>query len=138
METAKLLGLTNVGIWLWATLRLLTVKDPRPFSKLLVLSIGVDFLKRGFRQLRPRGAKACDALGIGGISKSFGLPSGHVATAVAGWMMIAESFNVSKQTKWLIGLLAGLLMGWARVTAGCHTPLQSALGALFGAAVVTA
>jgi membrane-associated phospholipid phosphatase len=129
MILSKAIGLTNVGLWAWALWRLTSNQDTKPFVKLLMLSIAVDFLKRGFRHPRPKSAKACDALGIGGPSLTFGMPSGHVATAVAGWYMLAESLGFNPM---VAALLAGLSMGWARVDAGCHTPLQSLMGGLFG------
>lgn len=132
MEIAKAIGLTNVGVWVWATWRLLVVKDAKPFSRLLALSIAVDFLKRGFREPRPLGAKACDALGIGGAARTFGMPSGHVATAVAGWVLVAQALQASHTTQVAVAVVAAVLMSWARVRAGCHTLLQSLMGALFG------
>ena len=136
-KISKILGLTNVGLWAWATWRLLTHLDSRPFTKLLMLRIAVDLLKKGIQEPRPHGATGCDALGIGGLSHTFGMPSGHVATAVAGWVMVAQSFNLSKSIQAIVACIAGALMGWARVPAGCHTPLQSVVGAIFGWLAVT-
>lgn len=132
MDVAKTIGLTNVGLWILATWRLVMMHDARVFAKLLLCSVAVDFLKLGFRQPRPLGARGCDALGISGPSKSFGMPSGHVATAVAGWVMVAQTMHASKTSQALVALIAAVLMGWARVKVGCHTAPQAAMGALFG------
>lgn len=118
--------------------------DAKPFTKLLLVSAAVELLKMSIQEPRPAGCKptgckptgckpvGCDALGIGGVSRSFGMPSGHVATAVAGWVMVAQNFQASLNTQVLVGVLAALLMSWARVTVGCHTLSQSIMGALVG------
>jgi len=138
MEIAKLVSLTNVGLWIWAAWRMVKLKDPNPFAKLLLISIGVNFFKRGYKEPRPPGANACDAFGLGGKARSFGMPSGHVAGAVAGWVMVARSEGASRTLQLLTALIAALLMGWSRVKLGCHTPMQALAGALFGLAALIA
>ena len=92
------------------------------FTVLLFLSIAVDVLKRVLKIQRPAGARACDALAVGGESKTYGMPSGHVATAVAGWYLMTRSPAAAAA--------AFLLMSYARVAAGCHTLLQCVAGGL--------
>ncbi len=65
-----------------------------------------------------------------GSSKlTYGMPSGHVATAVFGWMMIATYTGYSPINA---GILALIIMAWSRYTVGCHTVFQGIVGGLIG------
>lgn len=131
MDLAKLIGLTNVGLWGWATWLLVTRQDSQVFWSLLVVGLIVDLAKHFIGAPRPPGATGCDALGIKGKSTSFGMPSGHVATAVVGWSLFAAKY-FGKDKAPIAAILSGILMGWARSKVGCHTPLQSLAGGILG------
>lgn len=121
---AQIIGLTNVGVWIWA-LSLIINKQYVPSLVLGSLSLFVDLTKNIVQSPRPEGACACDALGIAGKSKSYGMPSGHVATAVAGWYFISEAIGWNPIP---VSLLSGSLMIWARYTVGCHSIYQGLAG----------
>lgn len=137
MKIAELIGLTNVVVWIWALLNFIQ-GDISFVIVLSVMSVIVDVLKNIFKIPRPDGACACDALGIGGKSTSYGMPSGHVATAVIGWYFIAKYIlvNTTFSTKIstlipfeiLLSLVAGFAMTWARYSVGCHTIGQGLAG----------
>lgn len=134
MNLAKAVSLSNILIWIWAAYRAVARKDTKPFWALLGLSVLADVLKKTFRVPRPSGAKGCDMLGVKGPSKTFGMPSGHVATTVAGVMMIAslEFPQLSDFTVGLLGLIAGILMSWSRISINCHATDQCVVGGLLG------
>lgn len=124
---AKAVGLTNIGLWLWA---LLSGPDFRPLFVLVTLSFLVQGLKLILQMPRPCGAHGCDDLGKEGPSHSYGMPSGHVATAVAGWLLIAQAFGLRSPLTLVVASVVGTVMAWARVTVGCHTWLQGIAGML--------
>lgn len=131
---AQLIGLTNVAVHAWALWEVVE-GDLKPIVILCLVSLIVKGLKNSLQLPRPPGACACDALGIEGKSDSYGMPSGHVATAVAGWLMIAQRYRLNP---WLSMSLAAVAMSWARFRVGCHTLLQGAGGAVVGALTVLA
>lgn len=126
---AQFIGLTNVGVWIWA-LSLILNKQFDPCFILGSLSLLVDLIKNTLQIPRPEEACACDALGIGGVSKSYGMPSGHVATAAAGWYLISKYTDLGSPI--CVSILAGSLMTWARYKVGCHTIFQGFSGMLIG------
>ena len=128
---AQLIGLTNVAVHVWALYQVVE-GDLKPIVILCLVSLIVRGLKRSIQLPRPPGAQGCDALGIEGKSDSYGMPSGHVATAVAGWFMIAQRYGLNP---WLSAAVAAVAMSWARSRVGCHTLFQGLGGALVGAAV---
>lgn len=134
MTLAKLISITNVAVWGWAVQQAVARSQWKPLIDLCIVTIAVASLKELIRQRRPVGAAACDAFAVGGPSKSFGMPSGHVATAVVAWLHINRTYG-QPLSDWTVIGLAAVLMGWSRVRLRCHTPLQSGLGALVGAAV---
>lgn len=132
---AQLIGLTNVAVHGWALWQVVEKGDLKPIVILCLVSLIVRGLKRSIQSPRPPGACACDALGIEGKSDSYGMPSGHVATAVAGWFMIAQRYGLNP---WLSAAVAAVAMSWARFRVGCHTLLQGGFGAVVGALTVLA
>lgn len=133
-SVAKVVSLSNILVWVWAAYRAVALKDTKPLWALLGLSVLVDALKKVFKVPRPKGAAGCDMLGVKGPSKTFGMPSGHVATTVAGMMMIAatEFPQLSDFTVGLIGLVSGIIMSWSRITINCHATDQCVMGGLLG------
>ena len=120
----------NLGLYLWMFI-LSVSKRPFPILVLLFLNFLVERMKMIIQERRPEGATGCDALGLKGLSTGYGMPSGHVATAVFASMVIAQQYG------WNLGVAAfisGLIMGWGR-TAGaeaCHTATQSMMGGVIG------
>jgi membrane-associated phospholipid phosphatase len=128
---AQIIGLTNVGVWIWA-LSLINKNLFEPSLILGSLSLLVDITKNTLKIPRPKNACACDAFGIGGESKSYGMPSGHVATTVAGWYLISQYTNLFSIKPIYVSLIAGSIMTWARYSVGCHTIIQGIAGMLLG------
>ena len=129
--TAKAISLLNVLGWCWAIHQLVFRQHSAPFAKLLTISIAINFMKRGFRQPRPFGASGCDAFGLCGRAKSYGMPSGHVASAVAAAVLIIETYQIPVN-KAAVAAIIGAAMTWSRVTLGCHTLWQSLVGGILG------
>jgi membrane-associated phospholipid phosphatase len=69
-------------------------------------------------------------------SDGFGMPSGHAQGSVAAWGSVA--YWSRARWVWVVGGLAVLLSGLARVYYGVHSVLQVAVGWLLGAAVIAA
>lgn len=129
---AKTIGLTNVAVYAWFMWFCVKTLDIRAAVMLLLLNTMVTTLKNIMKNPRPKGACGCDALGIAGPSTTFGMPSGHVATAVFGWMVISKHYFKTDYSTTIAAILSGLLMSWARVTVGCHSISQSFSGAILG------
>jgi len=129
---AQLVGLTNVGVHAWALWEIVEGN----FAPIVILCL-VSLIVKGMKQVlqipRPEGACGCDALGIEGKATSYGMPSGHVATAVAAWFMISQRYGLNP---WLSMSAAAVAMTWARYRVGCHTIWQGVGGALVGGVVV--
>lgn len=131
-KIAKAVGLSNVGIYGWFIWYCIKALDIRAAVMILLLNATVTTLKKMVENPRPKGACGCDAFGIAGPATTFGMPSGHVATAVFGWMVIAKHYFKTDSATKVAAVIAGLLMSWARVTVGCHSVSQSLFGALLG------
>jgi membrane-associated phospholipid phosphatase len=91
--------------------------------------------------MRPEGARDCDYLSCGGLSKpnSPGMPSGHMTTT--GYFVVYNILYIIKHNynKSLIfaNIILLIIMGWARINKKCHNLIQvicgSILGSLMGA-----
>jgi membrane-associated phospholipid phosphatase len=62
---------------------------------------------------------------------SFGIPSGHSASAVGVWGMLAS--QAKKRWAWIIAILLMFLIGISRIYLGVHFPTDVLLGWLVGA-----
>lgn len=129
MDLAKAVSLTNVGVHVWIPWIAISTSNLIPIVALLLLSALIGTLKNVLQIPRPPGARGCDAFGIKGPSTTYGMPSGHVATAVFGWMVIAKHYGYSPVAA---GIAAGIVMTWSRCAVGCHTMLQGVAGGLIG------
>jgi hypothetical protein len=67
-------------------------------------------------------------------SDGFGMPSGHAQGTAATWGSVARWGGA--RSLWLVGAMATLMAGVARIYYGVHSALQVACGWLLGAAVV--
>jgi len=65
---------------------------------------------------------------------NYGIPSGHVLTAVWIWGYTALRLNQIKRRRWLYGLASVyvLLMAWSRMYTGVHYPQDVIAGLVFG------
>jgi len=107
-------------------------KSFKPITTLLGASVLVDILKRIINQPRPDGATRCDAFAMKCEASPYGMPSGHVATAVVASLLVCKELHLSKTATKLITLGVFLLISWSRVKMKCHTPLQCIIGGIVG------
>ena len=85
-------------------------KSFKPITTLLGASVLVDILKRIINQPRPDGATRCDAFAMKCEASPYGMPSGHVATAVVASLLVCKELHLSKTATKLITLGVFLLI----------------------------
>jgi len=102
-----------------------------------LLATGVsEALKRGLKDPRPINACNCNFLNLGGsVGGRPGMPSGHMATAVA---IAATLWSTKLGTPMSLALFIVWVVSvaWSRVVLGCHTMYQVGGGALVGLVLV--
>ncbi len=82
----------------------------------------------------PRPFDVSDAVRVLAETESYGLPSGHVASAVATWGYLALRLRRAGVT--IAVVIYTLMMGWARMYAGVHYPQDVIGGVLVGLLVL--
>lgn len=101
--------------------------------RLMVAVIGAsaltEILKALFQTPRPHLAYPDQVVPLV-TQEGFGMPSGHVLIAVAGFGYLAYLLK-NRVVTWLVALYI-VLMGWARMYAGVHYPQDVIGGLLFG------
>ena len=85
-------------------------------------------LKNAFQLPRP--GTVSDEVFVLVEAMGYGLPSGHVMVALVAWGYVA----LYARQRWVtaVVIVYVLIMGWARMYAGVHFPLDVLAGALFG------
>tara|TARA_Y100000022_G_scaffold163662_1_gene147381 strand:- start:109 stop:708 length:600 start_codon:yes stop_codon:yes gene_type:complete len=92
---------------------------------------------------RPEGAKYCGCFitesNLEGVSKSFGMPSGHSITAAsmfAFWYLYfqenTDDVRLRRRQQTILGIIAACVI-ISRIYLGCHTIQQTIVGSLIGA-----
>jgi membrane-associated phospholipid phosphatase len=129
-------------LWVWAALVLLLVTllvglGRRREAVLVALTLLADVaafaVKLLVERARPEGVLVEHVFG----GETFAFPSGHVVRATA---LVAALVWISTPPRWRTpaalggGLVAGLVMGYARVALGVHWPTDVLGGLLFGLA----
>ena len=93
------------------------------------------------RGIRPDGAKYCGSFisedNLSGVSRSYGMPSGHsvIAFTIAMFWSLYLMDSQSVNNKWVSVVLLNIccvIMALSRVYLGCHTIQQVIVGGLIG------
>ena len=104
----------------------------------LAAPLVAEAIKRGTKLLgleqwakRPAGARDCDTWNRNGAQGGApGFPSGHTATTAAFW--VGAWILTDSPLVLFVGLIATVVMGFARLQKRCHTLLQVVGGAVLG------
>ena len=119
-ELADSISLLNVALLVY----LIVTKKFSVLLGVFLIMLLIDVIKNIIREPRPTDSINCNLLNTGGVSETFGMPSGHVAI-ITTILILLDAHPA------IIIPFVGLMI-WSRVHKKCHTLSQSIAGAIFG------
>ena len=135
---------TYIVFGIYITLCDMLISHPlKLLSKTIYKALKTDTLPILGRGPRPEGAKHCGCFitesNISGVSKSFGMPSGHSITAMSFFMFWylyfqenTEDLKLRRRQQVILGIVCAAVI-LSRIYLGCHTIQHTIVGALIGA-----